>query len=166
MVWGQFWVLVILRHDFHINTIKIIFWSQSKNGSIIISSDRSSCSHSAWHAILLLESPCTSVRYRKVSHHIYMHHIYISRSRITDMCIMDTCIRVKGRIINTCIIHVYHTHMHYDSGSRIIDVCIIHTCIIHTCIRIKDHINMHYGYMHHANMHPGYMHHGHMQHGH
>ena len=71
-----------------------------------------------------------------------MHHIYISRSRITDMCIMDTCIRVKGRIINTCIIHVYHTHMHYDSGSRIIDVCIIHTCIIHTCIRIKDHTNM------------------------
>ena len=42
---------------------------------------------------------------------------------------------------------------------------LIHSCIIHTCIRIKDHISTHRGYMHDGNMHPGYMHHGYMHYG-
>ena len=68
--------------------------------------------------ILLLESPCSSVRplvrYRKISHHRYMHHTYThaSGSRIEDHR------------------YVHHTHIDQSQGSRIIDMCIIHTCSI------------------------------------
>ena len=48
--------------------------------------------------ILLLESPCSSVRssvgYRKRLHHRYMHHTYM---RASDMCIIHTGIRVKDQ---------------------------------------------------------------------
>ena len=100
--------------------------------------------------ILLLESPCSLVRHRKISHHRYMHHTYMqasgSRSRIIDMCIIYTCIRVKVQDHR----YVHHTHMHQSQGSwnidkciihgciRIMDKCIIGMCIMVTCIRAKN----------------------------
>ena len=54
-------------------------------------------------SIRLLESPCSFVRYRKISHHRFKNHI--------------------------CISYTHHTYMHQSQGLRNIDLCIIHACI-------------------------------------
>ena len=76
-----------------------------------------------------------------------------------------------NRHVHHSHIRIYASYMHV-SGSRILDKYIMHMCIIDTCIRIKDHIDMHRGYMHPMHqgymyrgyMHDGYMYHGYMHH--
>ena len=75
---------------------------------------------------------------------------------------------IDKRIIHACVKIMYPTPLIAffvgPSGTKcimhhcIMDKCIMHMCIIDACIRIKDHIDMHCGYMH--PMHHRYMHDG------
>ena len=98
---------------------------------------------------------CNRVKDHGHMHHSYLHHThmhqdqgsYIFASRIHASCKYS----LGSRIIDMCIIQYIHA-----SGSRIMNVCIIHICIIHIihiCIRIKNHIYLHRGYMRHTNIH-------------